>query len=229
MRATLRLSSPAWLAQPKNTSSTCAQSAPALRAISARMGSAARSSARTLASAPAIAADGRPDRRRRERRRGSCCASVGFPGAGLNVARRCEFLDVGSGLSCVPTFCDMPTGGQASCTGVRKRTCRADLPSGLAVRTRRADLPSRLGSLSWQASEAGTERQRRRLQPSCRRSRAEAFARTGRARTRPAGRVASRLTSWRPSPGPSPARRRRTPDCRARHSPSRPCGHRCSG
>ena len=99
-----------------------------------------------LGQRPGIAADRRPDRRRREIRRGSCCASVGFPGAGLDVARRCEFLDVGSGLSCVPTFCDMPTGGQASCTGVGKRTCRADLP---------ADLPSRLAEQTWQPILAG--------------------------------------------------------------------------
>ena len=38
MRATLRLSSPAWLAQPRITSSTALQSTPGLRAISALMG-----------------------------------------------------------------------------------------------------------------------------------------------------------------------------------------------
>jgi len=53
IRATLRLSSPAWLAQPKNTSSSCDQSAWGLRSTSARIGTAARSSVRTLASAPA--------------------------------------------------------------------------------------------------------------------------------------------------------------------------------
>ena len=52
MRATLRLSSPAWLAQPNWTSSTAAQSTPALRAIRAAMGTAPRSSGRTAASAP---------------------------------------------------------------------------------------------------------------------------------------------------------------------------------
>src|SRR5579871_6809625 len=52
MRATLRLSSPAWLAQPKNTSSTETQSSLGCLAISALIGAAARSSARTLASAP---------------------------------------------------------------------------------------------------------------------------------------------------------------------------------
>ncbi len=53
MRATLRLSSPAWLAQPKITSSTAVQSTCGLRAISARSGTAPRSSARTADSAPA--------------------------------------------------------------------------------------------------------------------------------------------------------------------------------
>lgn len=52
MRATLRLSSPAWLAQPKKTSSSRDQSALGLRATNALMGTAARSSVRTLASAP---------------------------------------------------------------------------------------------------------------------------------------------------------------------------------
>ena len=52
MRATLRLSSPAWLAQPSTTSSSAAQSTLGLRATSARIGMAARSSARILASAP---------------------------------------------------------------------------------------------------------------------------------------------------------------------------------
>ncbi|MNP24221.1 hypothetical protein D3C76_1169690 [compost metagenome] len=47
MRATLRLSSPAWLAQPRNTSSTAVQSTEGLRSISALIGTAARSSART--------------------------------------------------------------------------------------------------------------------------------------------------------------------------------------
>ncbi len=53
MRPTLRLSSPAWLAQPKNTSSSFSQSALALRLTSALIGMAARSSARTLARPPA--------------------------------------------------------------------------------------------------------------------------------------------------------------------------------
>ncbi len=52
MRATLRLSSPAWLAQPRKTSSSFDQSAFGLRAISALIGTVARSSVRTLASAP---------------------------------------------------------------------------------------------------------------------------------------------------------------------------------
>ena len=52
MRATLRLSSPAWLAQPKMTSSTAAQSTDGLRAISAFRGIAPRSSGRTDDSAP---------------------------------------------------------------------------------------------------------------------------------------------------------------------------------
>src|SRR5581483_5526707 len=52
MRATLRLSSPAWLAQPKKTSSSCDQSSFGCLAISALIGLAARSSARTLASEP---------------------------------------------------------------------------------------------------------------------------------------------------------------------------------
>ena len=53
MRATLRLSSPAWFAQPKITSSTAFQSTSLLRSISARSGTAPRSSARTDDSAPA--------------------------------------------------------------------------------------------------------------------------------------------------------------------------------
>jgi hypothetical protein len=52
MRATLRLSSPAWLAQPSTTSSRAPQSTPGLRAIRAFRGIAARSSARTPDSAP---------------------------------------------------------------------------------------------------------------------------------------------------------------------------------
>jgi hypothetical protein len=52
MRATLRLSSPAWLAQPYSTSVTACQSTRVLRAISARMGMAPRSSVRTPDSAP---------------------------------------------------------------------------------------------------------------------------------------------------------------------------------
>src|SRR6185312_8690307 len=51
MRATLRLSSPAWLAQPRITSSTVAGSAPARRTTSA-ITSAPRSSGRTSDSAP---------------------------------------------------------------------------------------------------------------------------------------------------------------------------------
>ena len=51
MRATLRLSSPAWFAQPSTTSSIAAGSAPARRTTSA-ITSAARSSGRTSASAP---------------------------------------------------------------------------------------------------------------------------------------------------------------------------------
>ncbi len=52
MRATLRLSSPAWFAQPKIKSSSAPQSTLALRETSAAMGMAARSSARTEASDP---------------------------------------------------------------------------------------------------------------------------------------------------------------------------------
>src|SRR5690606_16832339 len=51
MRATLRLSSPAWFAQPRITSSMAAGSIP-VRATSARRGIAARSSGRTRARAP---------------------------------------------------------------------------------------------------------------------------------------------------------------------------------
>jgi hypothetical protein len=51
IRATLRLSSPAWLAQPRITSSISAGSMP-VRSTSARMTAAARSSGRTEASAP---------------------------------------------------------------------------------------------------------------------------------------------------------------------------------
>src|SRR5271165_6675642 len=51
MRATLRLSSPAWFAQPMNTSSTASPMA-ALRTTSCLIAAAARSSARTRASAP---------------------------------------------------------------------------------------------------------------------------------------------------------------------------------
>ena len=51
IRATSRLSSPAWFAQPRMTSSMLAGSTP-VRSTSARMTSAARSSGRTLASAP---------------------------------------------------------------------------------------------------------------------------------------------------------------------------------
>ncbi|MNW01212.1 hypothetical protein D3C71_1968170 [compost metagenome] len=52
MRATLRLSSPAWLAQPKITSSTASQSTSVFRCISAFSGIAPRSSARTDESEP---------------------------------------------------------------------------------------------------------------------------------------------------------------------------------
>ncbi len=52
MRATLRLSSPAWLAQPKRTSVIACQSTWGLRAIRALRGMAARSSARIDDSAP---------------------------------------------------------------------------------------------------------------------------------------------------------------------------------
>src|SRR5260221_2859681 len=51
MRATLRLSSPAWFAHPSSTSSTAAGSTP-VRRTSSRMTSAPRSSGRTSASAP---------------------------------------------------------------------------------------------------------------------------------------------------------------------------------
>jgi hypothetical protein len=52
MRATFLLSSPAWLALPKITSSTASQSTPVLAAISALSGMAPRSSGRTDDSAP---------------------------------------------------------------------------------------------------------------------------------------------------------------------------------
>ena len=52
IRATLRLSSPAWFAQPSTTSPSSDQSTRGLRAISALIGSAARSSVRTPANAP---------------------------------------------------------------------------------------------------------------------------------------------------------------------------------
>src|SRR3546814_16323938 len=52
IRATLRLSSPAWFAQPRMTSSMDERSSAAFRPISARRGIAARSSARMCASAP---------------------------------------------------------------------------------------------------------------------------------------------------------------------------------
>ena len=52
MRATLRLSSPAWFAQPSIASSTVAQSTPVLRSIRAAIGIAARSSVRTGARPP---------------------------------------------------------------------------------------------------------------------------------------------------------------------------------
>ena len=52
MWATLRLSSPAWLAQPYSTSTTLAQSTFGLRAMRARRGMAPKSSVRTLLKAP---------------------------------------------------------------------------------------------------------------------------------------------------------------------------------
>ena len=52
MWATLRLSSPAWLAQPYSTSVMAAQSTLGLRAIKALMGMAPKSSVRTLLKAP---------------------------------------------------------------------------------------------------------------------------------------------------------------------------------
>ena len=52
MCATLRLSSPAWFAQPKMTSVTACQSTLGLRAINALIGMAPRSSVRTDDSAP---------------------------------------------------------------------------------------------------------------------------------------------------------------------------------
>jgi hypothetical protein len=52
MRATLRLSSPAWFAQPKTTSSIAAQSTLVLRSMRALIGTAPRSSARTAESEP---------------------------------------------------------------------------------------------------------------------------------------------------------------------------------
>ena len=53
IRATLRLSSPAWFAQPSRTSSSADQSTDGSRSASARMTWAAMSSGRTVASAPA--------------------------------------------------------------------------------------------------------------------------------------------------------------------------------
>ena len=53
MRATLRLSSPAWFAQPKKTSSSFDQSTDLLRSNNALIGIAARSSVRTFDSEPA--------------------------------------------------------------------------------------------------------------------------------------------------------------------------------
>src|SRR5664280_1756373 len=50
--ATLRLSSPAWFAQPRTTSSIAAQSTVGSRSVRARITCAARSSGRTVASAP---------------------------------------------------------------------------------------------------------------------------------------------------------------------------------
>ena len=52
IRATLRLSSPAWLAAPSTTSSTRAGSSPGFRSSSARITTAPRSSGRTPARAP---------------------------------------------------------------------------------------------------------------------------------------------------------------------------------
>lgn len=53
MRATLRLSSPAWLAQPSTTSETASGGTAGYRSRSCRMTCRARSSARTWARAPA--------------------------------------------------------------------------------------------------------------------------------------------------------------------------------
>ena len=58
MRATLRLSSPAWLAQPRKTSSSCDQSTFGLRAISALIGPAGEIVGAHLGERAAIAADG---------------------------------------------------------------------------------------------------------------------------------------------------------------------------
>ncbi len=52
IRAMLRLSSPAWFALPRMTSSTAAQSTSGSRAVRVRINSAARSSGRTEDSAP---------------------------------------------------------------------------------------------------------------------------------------------------------------------------------
>jgi hypothetical protein len=52
IRATLRLSSPAWFAQPRTTSSTAAQSTDGNRRVRAPTAWAARSSGRTVARAP---------------------------------------------------------------------------------------------------------------------------------------------------------------------------------
>ncbi len=71
MRATLRLSSPAWLAQPRNTSSTELQSTDGLRSISALIGTAARSSARTADKPPPNRLDGGSNRITRYKRRAS--------------------------------------------------------------------------------------------------------------------------------------------------------------
>ena len=61
MRATLRLSSPAWLAQPRNTSSTCSR-IDGLRSMSARIGTAAKIVSAHARQRTAITSDGRANR-----------------------------------------------------------------------------------------------------------------------------------------------------------------------
>ena len=91
MRATLRLSSPAWLAQPRITSSTASASS------AWRERSALDRNGREVVRAHAARASRRSARwacapHRRYRLRGSCVASVGFGGARLQVAQDAEFL-----------------------------------------------------------------------------------------------------------------------------------------